>query len=79
MSLENPESDVHRREVLAALLVLDCLNGSAAEAVPMSAAFWIADGYEGADLIKLAGLSGEDTYEVRDVLRATLDAMGRCV
>jgi hypothetical protein len=60
-------------ELVAAWLVLDDLR---AESVPMWAANWLVQGYDGAALAELAGLSGQDTREVRDLLPAALAEAG---
>jgi hypothetical protein len=55
--------------LVAAWVVLDTLP---AESVPMWAAEWLVAGYDGEALAELAGLSGRDTREVRDLLPAAL-------
>jgi hypothetical protein len=40
--------------------------------VPLWAAYWIAGGHDGEALIHLAGLHGDDPYEVHDALPQTL-------
>lgn len=60
-------------ELVAAWLALDDLR---AESVPMWAANWLVQGYDGAALAELAGLSGRDTREVRDLLPAALAEAG---
>lgn len=57
------------------MLALGLLKGRMAESIPMSAAWWIVEGIDSVEVTRLAGLSGNDTYEVRDVLRSALDAM----
>ena len=42
----------------------------------MTAAWWLVDGYEGDGLVKLAGLTGDNTPEVREALQEVLDEMG---
>ncbi|MDQ2813088.1 MAG: hypothetical protein M3Z75_14740 [Actinomycetota bacterium] len=42
------------------------------ESVPMWAAYWIAAGYDGENLIYLAGLHGDDPREVHDSLPGAL-------
>ncbi|MGB3412087.1 MAG: hypothetical protein WBA45_12930 [Microthrixaceae bacterium] len=74
--METGDSDVLRPELLAAMLALGLLKGRIAESIPMSAAWWIVEGIDSVEVTRLAGLSGTDTYEVRDVLRSALDAMG---
>lgn len=59
--------------VVAAWLVLDTLR---AESVPLWAANWLVHGYDGESLAELAGLSGRDTREVRDLLPAALADAG---
>ncbi|ONI68999.1 hypothetical protein BWI15_35315 [Kribbella sp. ALI-6-A] len=46
------------------------------ERVPMWAAEWLVQGYDGDALAELAGLSGRDTREVRDLLPAALADAG---
>ncbi|MER7247912.1 hypothetical protein [Kribbella sp. NPDC000426] len=60
-------------ELVAAWLALDELR---AEQVPMWAADWLVAGYDGVALAELAGLSGRDTREVRDLLPAALVEAG---
>jgi len=45
------------------------------ERVPLWAAYWIAAGYDGESLIGLAGLHGDDPWDVRDALP---DALADC-
>jgi hypothetical protein len=59
--------------VVAAWLVMNTLR---AESVPMWAASWLVEGYDGEALAELAGLSGRDTREVRDLLPAALADAG---
>jgi hypothetical protein len=59
--------------LVAAWLALDTLR---AESVPMWAANWLVQGYDGESLAELAGLSGRDTREVRDLLPAALADAG---
>jgi hypothetical protein len=47
-----------------------------AERVPMWAAEWIVQGYGGEALVELAGLSGRDSREVRDLLPAAVAELG---
>jgi len=61
---------------LAAELALDLVRGPDAEAVPLLAACWLAEGHTEPEVAALAGLTGDDTFEVRDALRAAVDAMG---
>jgi hypothetical protein len=42
------------------------------ERVPRWAAFWLAHGHDGAALVELAGLHGDDPREVHDLLPAAL-------
>lgn len=48
----------------------------AAESVPLWAAHWLVQGNDGDALVELAGLSGEDTRTVRDLLPAALAEAG---
>lgn len=59
--------------LVAAWLVLDTLP---IERVPIWAAHWIADGRDGESLRRLAGLSSNDSREVRDLLDAALRECG---
>lgn len=59
--------------LVAAWLALDTLR---AESVPVWAANWLVQGYDGTSLAELAGLSGRDTREVRDLLPAALADAG---
>src|SRR5262245_7644371 len=56
--------DVPSPRLVAAWLALDMLP---TEHLPRWAAFWLVDGYDGAALVELAGLHGDDPREVRDV------------
>jgi hypothetical protein len=58
--------------LVAAWLKLGML---ATERVPLWAAYWIAAGHDGESLIRLAGLHGDDPWDVRDTL---LDALADC-
>ena len=49
------------------------------EQIPRWAAFWLADGHDGAAPIELAGLHGDDPREVRDLLPAALADCGVAV
>lgn len=60
-------------QLVAAWLVLGCL---APERVPVWAAHWLANGQDGTALRDLAGMSGKDPHEVRDVLPAALREAG---
>jgi hypothetical protein len=53
--------------------VLDTLP---TERVPLWAAHWIADGRDGEALRRLAGLSGNDPHDVRDLLGNALRECG---
>jgi hypothetical protein len=46
------------------------------ELVPMWAAWWLADGFDGIGLRELAGLSGHDPRDVHDLLPAALADIG---
>jgi hypothetical protein len=48
------------------------LDTLAADEVPLWAAHWLVDGYDGEALRTLAGLSGFDPYDVREILPAAL-------
>ncbi|MEV0795343.1 hypothetical protein [Kribbella sp. NPDC050459] len=68
-----PDGETPTPGVVAAWLALDTLQ---AEPVPMWAANWLVQGYDGESLAELAGLSGRDTREVRDLLPAALADAG---
>jgi hypothetical protein len=59
--------------LVGALLRLDMLP---VEKVPLWAAHWIAAGYDGESLVSLAGLSGDDPNDVRELLPDALDDCG---
>jgi hypothetical protein len=67
------EGDTPTPGLVAAWLALDTLR---AELVPRWAADWLVDGYDGESLVDLAGLSGRDSREVRDLLPAALADAG---
>jgi hypothetical protein len=68
----NPDVPTPTPTLVAAWLALDTLP---TELVPMWAAQWLADGLDGPALRLLAGQSGSDPHEVRDVLpEALVDA-----
>jgi hypothetical protein len=46
------------------------------ERVPLWAAYWLAEGFDGEALRELAGLHGDDPYDVRDLLPAALREAG---
>jgi hypothetical protein len=64
--------DVPSPSLVAAWLVLDTLP---TERIPYFAAYWLAQGYDGPHVVVLAGLSGDDPHDVRDVLD---DALADC-
>ena len=68
-----PDEATPTPELVAAWLVLDILR---AESAPLWAANWLLQGYDGESLVELAGLSGRDTREVRDLLPAALSDAG---
>jgi hypothetical protein len=49
------------------------------ERVPMWAAHWIVAGYDGESLVLLAGLHGDDPFDVRDALSGALRDCGVAV
>jgi hypothetical protein len=69
----DPDGKTPTPALVAAWLALDTLR---AESVPMWAANWLVQGYDGESLAELAGLSGRDTREVRDLLPAALADAG---
>jgi hypothetical protein len=68
-----PEGETPTPRVVAAWMVLELLP---AERVPMWAAEWLVQGYDGDALAELAGLTGRDTREVGDFLPAALADVG---
>ncbi|MFF1822143.1 hypothetical protein ACFVWG_32850 [Kribbella sp. NPDC058245] len=68
-----PDGETPTPALVAAWLALDTLR---AESVSMWAANWLVQGYGGDSLAELAGLSGRDTREVRDLLPAALADAG---
>lgn len=70
------EEEVPPPQLVAAWLALGSL---APERVPLWAAHWLAEGKDGAALRELAGMSGNDPYEVRDALPAALREAGVAV
>ncbi len=68
-----PDGETPTPALVAAWLALDTLW---AESVPRWAADWLVQGYDGQSLAELAGLSGRDTREVRDLLPAALADAG---
>ncbi|ONM49830.1 hypothetical protein [Nocardia donostiensis] len=56
-------------ELIAAWVALDIVP---CERIPLWAAHWLVQGYDGEALRKLAGSSGADPHEVRDILPAAL-------
>lgn len=74
--VDDASPEVQSAELLAALLALGLVTGPTAEAVPMSAAWWIVEGHDGVEVVRLAGLSGEEADDVRDALQDALDAIG---
>ena len=69
----SPDEETPTPRLVAAWLVMDSLR---AEPVPMWAANWLVEGYDGEALAELAGLSGRDTREVRDLLPSALAEAG---
>lgn len=61
-------------EVLSpeAVAVLYYLGQAHPERMPWVAAHWLASGYDGEDLVRMAGLHGDDPREVGDVLPGAL-------
>ena len=59
--------------LVASWLVLGTLP---TERIPYFAAHWLVQGYDGPSVVTLAGLSGDDPHEVRDVLDAALGDCG---
>lgn len=67
------DDQVPSPELVAAWDALNCL---APERVPLWAAHWLAQGKDGASLRSLAGMSGNDPHEVREVLAEALREAG---
>ena len=65
--------EVPSPELVAARLRLGTLD---IERVPMWAAYWLVDGYDGAALAELAGLRSSDAREARDLLPTALAECG---
>jgi hypothetical protein len=65
--------DIPSPELVAAWAALDTL---AADRVPLWAAHWLVEGYDGKVLRTLAGLSGCDQHDVREILHAALAECG---
>ena len=70
---EHQGDDVPSLTLVAAWLALDMLP---TERIPRWAAWWLADGHDGAALVELAGLHGDDANEVRELLPAALTDCG---
>ncbi|HEY3562543.1 MAG TPA: hypothetical protein VGL05_33990 [Kribbella sp.] len=68
-----PDGETPTPALVGAWLSLDTLR---TESVPLWAANWIVQGYDGLSLAELAGLSGRDPHEVRDLLPAALADAG---
>jgi hypothetical protein len=68
-----PGGDLPSPTLVAAWLTLDMLP---TERIPLWAAHWLANGHDGAALVQLAGLHGDDPHEVRDLLPAALADCG---
>jgi hypothetical protein len=65
-----PESDgIPTPELVAAWVTLDIIP---TERIPLWAAHWLVQGYDGDALRTLAGLSGTNPHDVHDVLPAAL-------
>jgi hypothetical protein len=67
--MRGPDLDVPSPAAVAASMVIGMLRP---EDVPMWAAWWFVEGYDGDGVRTLAGLSGSDPREVRDALPAAL-------
>jgi hypothetical protein len=67
------DADIPTPETAAAWRQLGLLP---TERVPMWAAHWLVDGYDGESLIHLAGLHGDDPFDVRDALPGALADCG---
>ncbi|WP_460649130.1 hypothetical protein [Kribbella endophytica] len=67
------EGETPTPRLVAAWVVLGVVP---TEQMPMWAAEWIVQGYDGEALAELAGLSGRDPGEVRDLLPAALGEVG---
>lgn len=72
-----PDSgEIPTPESVAAWVALDTLPS---ERIPLWAAHWLTQGYDGETLRVLAGLSGADPHEVRDILPAALTYCGAAI
>lgn len=69
-------TSVRRPDVVAAELALGLLLGPEVGSVPLEAAWWIVEGHDEPEVAALAGLTGDDNFEVGDALLAALAAMG---
>jgi hypothetical protein len=67
------DTQIPSPELVSAWLTLDTLP---TERIPFWAAHCIVAGYDGAALAELAGLSGNDAHDVRDLLDAALIECG---
>jgi hypothetical protein len=67
------QADAPSPRLVAAQMRLGIL---AAESVPLWAAHWLVQGFDGESVVELAGLSGRDTRLVADVLPAALQELG---
>ncbi|MCW2935859.1 MAG: hypothetical protein JWM19_6821 [Actinomycetia bacterium] len=70
------DADIPTPETAAAWTQLGLLP---TERVPMWAAHWIVAGYDGESLVLLAGLHGDDPFDVRDALPGALRECGVAV
>jgi hypothetical protein len=69
-----PDSgDIPTPDLVAAWVTLDTIPP---ERIPLWAAHWLVQGYDGEALATLAGFSGVDPYEVHDVLPVALADCG---
>lgn len=65
-----PDSgEIPTPDLVAAWVTLDTIP---TERIPLWAAHWLVQGYDGEALRTLAGLSGADPHEVHDILAAAL-------
>ncbi|MEU2101776.1 hypothetical protein [Nocardia sp. NPDC019255] len=72
-----PDSgEVPTPELVAAWVALDTFPS---ERIPLWAAQWLIQGYDGETLRELAGLSGRDPHEVHDILPAALADCGAAI
>ncbi|MGH8990998.1 MAG: hypothetical protein ACRDZ7_05660 [Acidimicrobiia bacterium] len=73
MAQQSEPDDLPSPSLVAAWLVVDRLDPAS---VPTSAAWWLVQGHDGEALRQLAGLSGQDPWDVRELLPSALADIG---